>query len=234
VDPVQDAERFNFRFDLFDSCEFFKAIRLAFSEADSIVDATRMGHGAQNALIVAIFQAYERMRKRGALILLEEPELYLHPHRRRFFYSTLRKVSERNQIIYTTHSSHFVAVPEYEEVQIVYRDTSHTTKVRTSTMKPTPALREKMRKELDPERNELFFAKHVVFVEGDTEKPAIPEYARRLGINLDRLDVSVIEVGGKRSLKTFVEILRSFDIPIGRIVWTSGATQETEDVLCRP
>jgi putative ATP-dependent endonuclease of OLD family len=213
-DPGTDADRFKFGFELFESWDFYKAMRLAFSESGSIVDATNMGHGAQNALIVAIFQAYEHLRKKGALILIEEPELFLHPHRRRFFYQTLRRIAQNNQILYTTHSTHFVAIPEYEEVHIVSRNAEDATAVRSSKLTPTIQLREKLLKEFDPERNELFFAKHVILVEGDTEKLALPEYARRLELNLDRAGCSVIEVGGKRSLKGFADILISFGIPI--------------------
>jgi predicted ATP-dependent endonuclease of OLD family len=222
-DPVQDSERFKFGFELFDSWDFYKALRLGFSESGTVIDATNMGHGAQNALIVAIFQAYEHLRKKGALILIEEPELFLHPHRRRFFYQTLRRVAQHNQIIYTTHSTHFVAIPEYEEVHVVHRDKSDATAVRSSKLKPTTQLREKMRKEFDPERNELFFARHIVLVEGDTEKLALPEYARRLDLNLDRAGCSIIEVGGKRSLKVFAEIVISFGIPL-TIVFDSDSS----------
>jgi len=133
-DPVKDKDRFAFRFDLFDSFDFFKALRLAFMEGGVLTDAAAMGHGAQNALIVAIFQAYERLRKRGAIFLIEEPELFLHPHRRRYFYQALRRVAKDNQIIYTTHSTHFVTVPEFEEVRIVYRDDAGGTAARGSTM----------------------------------------------------------------------------------------------------
>jgi len=114
-------------------------------------------------------------------------------------------------------------VPEYEEVHIVFRNSKDTTDVRGSTLAPTPQLREKMRKELDPERNELFFAKHVVLVEGDTEKLAVPEYARRLAVNLDRLDVSIVEVGGKRSLKMFAGIILSFGIPVTLVFDTDSS-----------
>ena len=213
-DTVKDKDRFEFRFDLFDSFDFFKALRLAFREGAIVTDATAMGHGAQNALIIAIFQAYERLRKRGAIFLIEEPELFLHPHRRRFFYQALRRVANDNQIIYTTHSTHFVTVPEFEEVRIVYRDDAGGTAARGSAMAATPQLREKLRKEFDPERNELFFAKHVLLVEGDTEKLALPEFASRLDIDLNRLGCSVVEVGGKRGLLSFAEIIISFDIPV--------------------
>lgn len=194
--------------------DFFKAIRLVFRESDMDIDATDMGEGAQNALVLAIFQAYEALQKKGAVFLIEEPEMYLHPHRRRFFYQTLRRLSASNQIIYATHSSQFVAIPEYEEVHVVYRDGNNTTKVKASTLAPTDQLREKLRKEFDSERNELFFARHVILVEGDTEKLALPEYARRLSLDLDRSGCSVVEVGGKRSLLTFAEIVASFAIPL--------------------
>ena len=89
-----------------------------FREAGVDIEATDMGAGAQNALILAIFQAYERLHKQGAIFLIEEPEMYLHPHRRRFFYQVMRRLSVDNQILYTTHSTHFVAIPEYQGSEI--------------------------------------------------------------------------------------------------------------------
>ncbi len=161
-----------------------------------------------------MFQAYERLRKKGAVFLIEEPEMHLHPHRARFFYQTLRRISRENQVIYTTHSPYFVAIPEFEEVRIVKRNQANRTTVIESNLPPSEGLREKLRKEFDPERNELFFAKHVILVEGDTEKLALPEYAARLGLDLDRAGVSIVEVGGKRSLLPFAEIIMSFELPL--------------------
>ena len=75
--------------------------------------------------------------------------------------------------------------------------------------------REKLVKELDPERGELFFARRLLLVEGDTEKLALPVYADKLGIELDREGATIVEVGGKRNLREFAEIAISFDIPTG-------------------
>lgn len=209
-----DADRLRFKFGLLESLDFFKAMKLLFNENGFEMDATSMGEGAQNALILAIFQSYEELRKRGAIFLVEEPEMYLHPHRRRVLYDVFRRLSEGNQVIYTTHSTSFVAIPEYEDVHRVCRDSGDTTKVRSSTLSPTPERREKLRKEFDPERNDLFFARRVILVEGDTEKLAIPEYAARMGVDLNRCGCSIVEVGGKRNLKPFMEVVRSFDIPV--------------------
>ncbi len=96
----------------------------------------------------------------------------------------------------------------------MYRDPFEFTQVRASSLEPTEQLREKLRQELDAERNELFFARHVILVEGDTEKLALPEYARRLGLNLDRGGCSIVEVGGKRNLPMFLDVVSSFGIPV--------------------
>ena len=75
--------------------------------------------------------------------------------------------------------------------------------------------REKLIKELDPERNELFFATRLLLVEGDTEKLALPEYARQLKLDLDRQGATIVEVGGKRNFLEFARIAASFAIPTG-------------------
>ena len=214
LDPEKDEDRLGFQFGLFDSIDFLKALRLIFSEHGREFDATELGDGAQNALVIAIFQAYEELKKQGALFLIEEPEMYLHPHRQRYFNKTLRNISEKNQVFYTTHSPHFVSIPEYEEVHVVSRDEDGYTTVKTSGLPSTVELQEKLRKEFDPERNEFFFARQVILVEGDTEKLALPEYANRLNIDLNRLGCTIIEVGGKRNLLPMAEVVQSFDIPI--------------------
>jgi predicted ATP-dependent endonuclease of OLD family len=55
----------------------------------------------------------------------------------------------------------------------------------------------------------------LLLVEGDTEKLALPEFFRRLDYDLDRLGVTIVEVGGKKNLIEFLEIAKSFDIPTG-------------------
>jgi putative ATP-dependent endonuclease of the OLD family len=164
--------------------------------------------------VLAILQAFEERRKQGAILLIEEPEMFLHPQTQRALYKTLREIGRANQVIYATHSPHFVSVPEYEEILLVRKGPDGTT-VRRSDLPPDNKRREKLVKELDPERNELFFANRVLLVEGDTEKLALPAYASRLGLDLDRAGATIVKVGGKRNLLDFAQIARSFAIPTG-------------------
>lgn len=64
---------------------------------------------------------------------------------------------------------------------------------------------------VNPDRAEMFFARCVVFVEGETEPVLIPFLADKLG----RLDpeVSVIDCGSKHNLPLYVAIAEAFRIP---------------------
>lgn len=222
LDLIKDSASLDLFFSPFSTMDFYKSLDLIVKEHGFEISATELGEGMQNALVLAILQAFEERRKKGAIILLEEPEMFLHPQMQRSLYKTLREIGKTNQIIYATHSPHFVTVPEYNEVMLVRKDDEGTT-VRLSDLLSTEKRKEKFIKELDPERNEMFFASRILFVEGDTEKLALPEYARRLKLDLDRAGATIVEVGGKRNLKEFAEIAASFVIPVGIVYDTDSS-----------
>jgi len=211
-DPDTDSDELDLFFSPFDSLDFYRSLELIVREGDFEIKATELGEGMQNALVIAMLQAFEERRKQGAIFLIEEPEMFLHPQKQRSLAKTLRHIAETNQVILTTHSPYFVSVPDYRSVLLV-RKTDQGTKAVQSTLSKGAISEEKLRKELDPERNELFFASRLLLVEGDSEKLAFPEYAKRLDLDLDRAGTSIVEVGGKRNLLDFARIALSFSIP---------------------
>lgn len=63
---------------------------------------------------------------------------------------------------------------------------------------------------VNPDRGELFFARRVIFVEGETEKVAIPFLAEKM--NVHDADVSVIDCGSKHNLPLYITIANAFQI----------------------
>src|SRR3989339_527838 len=196
------------------SLEFYKSLELFVVENDFRINATELGGGFQNAIVISIVKAFEERRKQGAIFLIEEPEMFLHPQMQRSLYKTIRNIGKTNQVIYITHSPHFVTIPEFDEIRIITK-TKEGTQYVQSSLPSDEKLKEKFRKELDPERNELFFANRLLIVEGDTEKLALPEYAKRLKVDIDRSGSTIIEVGGKRNIEDFVKLALSLQIPVG-------------------
>jgi putative ATP-dependent endonuclease of the OLD family len=209
-----DADAIDLYFTPLSTMDFYKSLDIIIKDHDFSISATEVGEGFQNAIVLAVLRAFEETHRSGAILLIEEPEMFLHPQMQRSLYKTLRKIGKTNQVIYTTHSPHFVSVPEYKDVLLVRRNEEGTYVVQ-SYLADQARRREKFLKELDPERSELFFAKRLLLVEGDTEKLALPEYAKGLELDLDRAGATIVEVGGKRNLKDFAELAISFEIPTG-------------------
>jgi putative ATP-dependent endonuclease of the OLD family len=210
------------------SMDFYKNLDLIINDHGFAISATELGEGFQNAIVLAVLRTFEETRRKGAILLIEEPEMFLHPQMQRSLYKTLRKIGETNQVIYTTHSPHFVSVPEYRDILLVRRDEEGTNVIQ-SLLAADNRRREKFLKELDPERGELFFANCLLLVEGDTEKLSYPAYADKLKFDLDCAGATIVDVGGKRNLKDFAELAISFQIPVGVVYDKDSSEFKDED-----
>ena len=220
--PETEADKLDLYFNPLNSLEFYKSLEIFIKEHQYNINATELGAGFQNAIVLAILKAFEDRKKQGALFLIEEPEMYLHPQMQRSLYKTISQIGESNQVVYITHSPHFVTIPEFNEIVLVSKN-ENGTHIKKSTLDADEKLKNKFRKELDPERNEMFFAKKLLIVEGDTEKMAFPEFAKRMNLDFDGAGTTIIEVGGKRNIIDFVELALSFEIPVGLVYDTDSS-----------
>ncbi len=178
--------------------------------------ALEMGAGIQSAIVIALLNAYKVLKRSGAILLIEEPEVYLHPHARRYFYSLLRDLADQgNQIFYTTHSPEFVDLSNYEYVSIVRKSPLEGTKVKQARLNLTPGSKEELKllTQFDVSRNEIFFANKVMLVEGTTERYSLPYIFKLKNIDINREGISIIDSGGKENLEFFIRIIKEFEIP---------------------
>lgn len=199
--------------------------------------ADRKGHGLQRALIFALLRAWAKALRDGkrnkgdevvprkqsdsVIFAMEEPELFLHPHAQRRLAGSLREIANtpEHQVFVCTHSTYFVDLEHYKEVGII---TKHCPQKGSCVQQCTFDLFEgeniKERKKrfhmaqwINPDRGEMFFARRVVFVEGETEKVVLPFLAERLGVF--NSDVSFIDCGSKHNLPLYISIANAFEIP---------------------
>jgi len=198
-----------------DPINIYKNFSILFKDPDSpaAVDAERMGTGVQSSMVVAMLQTYRKLKRENALLLFEEPELFLHPHGRRHLFSQLQELSNSGvQIIYTTHSPDFVSLENIGAVRLVSKTLARGTVVEPPMLQCLGGKNwKKCAKHLRAPKNEMFFARAVVLVEGATEELAIQHLASMMNppLDLDRLDCSVLGVGSKTALPICIRLAQA-------------------------
>ncbi len=195
--------------------------------------AAEKGHGLQRAVIFALLRAWAktlrsadfgekevspRAASETVIFAMEEPELFLHPHAQRRLSRALDDIaaSADHQVFVCSHSTHFVDLNKYKSICLVSKPTADQgTTVRQATEDLFEGDGSRDRKDrfhmahwVNPDRGEMFFAKKVVFVEGETEKTIIPYLADRLGC-FDH-EVSLVDCGSKFNLPLYMAIANAF------------------------
>ena len=176
--------------------------------------------------------------KRTLILGVEEPELYMHPTAQRTIRHVLRAIADGgDQVLFTTHSPLMVDVAYFDEivriegaekavagaapgacpkkaqltvqalVDNIVADHPHLKgKVTAASM------RERYSHAYTASRNEGFFAKRVILVEGQTEVYSLPIYAASMGKDLDALGVAVVECGGKHQMDRLYRVFNELGI----------------------
>jgi len=197
----------------------YKSLELTVQESSHYSEclALDMGSGIQSAIVVALIQAYRQLKRTGAILLIEEPEVYLHPHARRYFYNLLKELADQgNQVFYTTHSTEFVSLPDFENLCIVRKTPVGGTGLSQGEgLSVTPASKEELKllTQFDTRRNELFFARKVMLVEGQDERVVLPHVFALKGIDVNRDCISIVDVGSKNNLEFMMKMVKGFSIP---------------------
>jgi len=195
-----------------------------------LTDVSDQGHGLQRALILSLLEVLAEAETKefsnvgpNNIIIIEEPELYMHPQMERKMKDVLYAIanSKKFQVICTTHSPVFLDMAEKQEsIVILEKDFDRKVSVKQvdenifsgSTFQDEKA-RLRMILSFDSTVNELFFAKRVVLVEGDSEIAVFPRAAGLLGINNHIIrDTTLINCRGKRTILAFIRVLNHFGI----------------------
>lgn len=210
-------------------------------------DIRRKGHGLQRALIFAMIkvmsdkasipdsdESVTRASSNSSFFVLEEPELFLHPQAQRAMFDSLVNLSRHGiQITLCTHSSALINVDQYKSICIVRKDSEVTgTKICQCTEEIfTGSDRDdfQLSSWLNPDRNELFFAKRVLLVEGPTEKAIIPRLAKKLDVF--RYDYTLVDCASKSSIPLYCTLLNLFQIPYTAIYDTDLHKHKDESAL---
>lgn len=199
-----------------DLSQIFRKGKIAIDDGIEL-DFSEHGMGLQRSFAVSALHAWNQViasqSSHDYVFAIEEPELYLHPHATRVFLKTLEEIAEKNQVMFSTHSSEFVNRVPLENVISIRRQGNERKIITPNLTGLTQREKIQVRRYLQEHRSDMLFARSVLLVEGASEQYAIPAFAKELKFDLDRAGVSVVFVNGRHNFKVYHLILDAFGIP---------------------
>jgi putative ATP-dependent endonuclease of OLD family len=209
------ANKFEPELNIYNLNWFYKTLQIQVTESnDKIFDAEDLGSGLQNLILISIFQTYAELMGGKVIFGIEEPEIFLYPQAQRALYESFQVLSDDTQIFYTTHNPNFVSAHRAHELEILQKDVTRGTFL---TEKDDTVVTEEFLKEKEYQiyshfntyRNELFFAKKILLVEGPSDKILFETLAKeKWNIDLNKEGVSVIDCSGKNGVQYFTGVCK--------------------------
>ena len=211
---------------------YYRQFKLSVKQNDKDVPIETLGEGVQRLAVIALYRTYLKRhgRSQKAILLIEEPESYLHPQARKNLFHILKeavrgKTASEGQIIYTTHSEDFIECGNFDDIVIFLR------KEEDGTIEVRHISEEKMKNHTialgQPENEisnqhihyrlmetvsqglkEALFTNKAVIVEGPSEVELF-----RFFSNAEKEQIGIVSAGGKSNIPAIYSFLTAFGIP---------------------
>ena len=152
------------------------------------------GSGIREALRIVLDIEFEHPN----ILLIEEPEIHLHPSLETSMMRYLKRVSPDCQVFIATHSTNFLDTGEMKNVYLVSKPDS--TRIQLLDYEEAEA---QIPRELGIRLSSLFMFDRLVFVEGPSDETILREWASTLRVNLSKSNVGFIHLEGARNFTHF-------------------------------
>ena len=147
-------------------------------------------------------------------LILDEPELHLHPQFQAFFLSEIRKMAgdpikdfSKKCFFIITHSPYFLDLRTVEDLKnvLIFQKDSIPTYIENVSQEDELSLKRFLPR-LNTHHKQFFFSPNPVFVEGYTDQQIISLLFDKLNKNIGAAGSSLIDVGGKEELDVFFRL----------------------------
>ena len=188
-------------------------------------DMMNCGTGYQSMVILSVLETYVELteKKTGYILIIEEPEVYLHPSLQRKMISTLIRLSKDNQVLFSTHSPISVSSLTKEQIGLVVKEKgeAHVEKINIK----------KVISELGICPDDILMEQGVIMVEGKDDERIIKAILRKIDQSKAE-KINVIYTGSCTNLRFYAnaEKLLNFNhnIPLLIIRDADSKTEEAQ------
>lgn len=172
----------------------------------------------ERELLTYLFSIYA-LNVRDALIVVDEPELHLHPRWQKALLNLFATLASKtgNQFLLATHAPTFVSPQSIGFVSRVYsrEQRSHIVRLKTDHL---PEAKHLLNIVNSQNNERMFFADEVVLVEGLSDRIFFEAVFDHFGRQKNTASViEVLSVGGKGLFAAYAQVLKACDIPFSII-----------------
>ena len=129
----------------------------------------KMSAGMKSIYILSLLEAYmQEQEKLPCILMMEDPELFLHPQLQKTASEILYRLSMKNQVIFSTHSPNMIFNFNKKQIKQVYLDENGNTSIREQNEIG------RILNDLGFSANDLMNVSFVFIVEGRQDKNRLP------------------------------------------------------------
>lgn len=154
----------------FDADEVFKIDTIVSNEERGIEgDLNSLGEGLKSIYTLSLLETYvETSNTTPYIIMIEDPEIYLHPQLQKVASEILYNLSKKNQVIFSTHEPEMIFNFTSKQIKQVYSDARFNTVIREDTDI------DDILNDLGYTANDMMNVSFVFIVEGKQDKSRLP------------------------------------------------------------
>lgn len=205
-------------------------------------DVSALGHGAQRSIQMALVRHLADIKRESGeqasntILLIDEPELYLHPQAIEVLRDALKTLSTQGyQVIFATHSPFMITSKDVENTLLIRKNNAQGTHKRNSLKTAIASVAAAHPSQLAivfslSNSSNILFAEKVILAEGKTENRLLPKILHKItGRTLGLHKTALVPIDGSGSTRKTIDVLTAMAIPTKAIVDLDYALKEGEN-----
>lgn len=167
---------------------------------------SRMGKGMRSIYLFSLLEAYTQIEENlSSIIMIEDPEIFLHPSLQKVCGTILYRLAAKNQVIFTTHSPNLLANFNSRQIRQVILREDGASDIRKST--DISAILD----DLGYTAGDLMNVNFVFIVEGKQDKSRLPlllgrYYSETVDSHGNLSRIAIITTNSCTNIKTYANL----------------------------
>jgi putative ATP-dependent endonuclease of OLD family len=194
-------------------------------------DVGSLGHGAQRSIQMTLIRhladlkLINQQNQTTTLLLIDEPELYLHPQAIEILRQSLNILADQGyQIVFSTHSPFMITQKDVGNTVLVRKNTLRGTYKRSSLKTAVPLVEQQAPHQLTllyslSNSSSILFSEKVILAEGKTENKLIPLLIEKItNKTVLHHKTAFVKMDGSGNIRKSILVLNTMDLPTKALV----------------